>query len=1477
MDRLGIDIGSKTIKLVLLDGESGKVLFSSYQFHRSKVQQYLLSAVKSCLARCKDRQVQVTVTGSAGMRVAELFDIPFVQEVVALRCAVEAELPDTDVVLEMGGEDTKLVYLTGVPEQRMNTVCAGGTGGFIEMMASMMGTTASHMQGLAAGATTIYPIASRCAVFAKSDVRPLLNAGAKKEDIAASVLRAVCTQAVAGLSAGRPIEGRVVLLGGPFEYIPEMKRAFCTVTDISREEVTVPKDAHLFVARGAALSPDASAPMDLARFVEEVGQAQFANEEGIRSLPPLFTSQEEYDAFRQRHSSCAVPRANIFHCAGDLFLGIDAGSTTMKVALVNEAGELCAFQYDWNEGDVTLSLPEMLQEIYKDVGFSYMDEKVIRRSCVVGYGEDFCRSAYKIDMGEVETVAHLRAAREIEPEVDFLLDIGGQDIKCFYIRDGLIEDIVLNEACSSGCGSLFDSVARSMSMGKEALAGQALFAGRPVDLGTRCSTFMDSRVKHAQKEGATFGDIAAGVCWSTARNALFKVVRQPDFSKVGKHVVVQGGAFANDALLRAFELECGVEVTRPDLPELMGAWGAALLARDEWLALKEKDPDMAHRVRSSLLDSVDLGKFDKKRTTTRCELCPNNCRLMITTFFSKDDDAGETRTFVTGNRCERGAAAYRDAREKTPAPPNMVKAKNALIDSFDHMPQPDSAVKVGIPKALSLYESYPFWRTFFNELGYAVIAGEKSGEEVFCKGMSCIPAEGACYPSKLAYGHCMALHEKGADVIFIPYLGLDFARRGLLGTGFGAFARECPLVEYLPDMVRGNSAGTALEEQRFLAPDFRAVGSSGECVVALQEALEDVGLCSDPALVRRAWERAQEAYRGFFEKLQKANANVIARIDAGEFPGALVAGHPYHADPGIGHGIDEVVSELGYAVLERMSYDFEDGRPAGEGLWISNADLDAQVTMALSHPDLQVIIPRSFGCGIDALCADALHARLRASERVFAEIKLDQIVDLAAVRIRLRSLAYAQRQRSEKKSISDIVDLTWQFMTEEELARVEKSEAERKLRLAQEQARILIGARYGSGRTVHDVLREHIAEQAARKSRQVSRMPELHAFAPEDLPSLTADQEREHPHAADIAAMRATGYELVADLVSDPVRNALPVTCSIVFARGFELAEFATWDEVASFAAQPGRGRCSTLEDLSALAAAHEETVAALAARGLSLAPSNAASCCLALVDQVGADEVYFASSDGIWSFFEWADAEAYATADGKPASPVPERPSSSPSSPLVAVERTVSFKQHANQIDRMKLRGFKLIDEYEQPPVPQPDVYSIFFTDDRRILCFASWEQVDALLSGRIAQDEVHGFTVAPFVGLPGMGRLDVIGKEVQFDEDSPDGFSTINTAASVDEAKTMAEHPEAVAAMRRLGYTLITEYGKDAFQALAVGYVYRVFFASDTDMRGFKTWDEVDDFIAGKDVGTMFGEVQAMPRVAGKAGVAFSDRERV
>ena len=1011
-NKLGIDIGSKTIKVTLLADPDNTLVYSSYVRHLSKVKYNLQNSIRKIIEKFGDIEVNIVVTGSAGMRVAELFDVPFVQELVALRRSMEFFEPECDVVLEMGGEDTKLIYLSGAFEQRMNTVCAGGTGGFIDMMAGLMGKRSSDMQRLALGATTIYPIASRCAVFAKSDVRPLLNAGASKEDIAASVLHAVCEQAVAGLSAGRPIQGNVALLGGPFHYTPALADAFCAVTGLPKENVHIPDNAHLFVASGASLYADTSPTMRISRFEQMIADADFSDEEGIKRLPRLFSDFDEYERFRARHSSCALPRARIERAVeGNYFLGIDAGSTTIKMALVDESGALVTYAYDWNRGDLAESFPWMLKRVYRASGIEESQDAHMRRSCVIGYGEDYCKEAFRVDAGEVETVAHLRAAIEIEPQVDFLIDIGGQDIKCFYVRDKQIEDIVLNEACSSGCGSLFDSVARSMRLTKEALVEKALYANKPVDLGTRCSTFMDSRVKHAQKEGATQGDIAAGIAYSTARNALFKVVRRPDFSKVGSHIVVQGGAFANDALLRAFELETQTEVIRPDMAQLMGAWGAALLARDEWLSFREQDLQAADNHVSTLMTSKQLDAMKIRRHVKRCELCANKCQLVITRFCEDRYDK-RGRVLVAGNRCNRGAAAQHDVRARRSAPPNLIKLKNALIAKHDKEEQPESSMVIGIPKALTLYESYPFWKTFFNELGFAVVSSEKSSDEIFRKGMSAIFAEGSCFPSKLVFGHCIDCIDRGAHVLFLPKLSMQVVRSVLSGGVIARPLRECPLIESMPDLVTANRVG-ALEDADCICPDLLDVTSLEGMVFVLEGALAQGGMQFGCEKLRHALESAALAQKTFYSTLQKACDRVLAHLDAGDYPGMLLIGHGYHADPGINHGIDELLGKMGYAVIERLDYGYgeESHAPADVDEWQENHDVSAVVEQTAARQDLGVIICRSFGCGIDALIADDVHERLRDQGRMFAELKIDQITDLAAIRIRLRSLDYMRRKR----------------------------------------------------------------------------------------------------------------------------------------------------------------------------------------------------------------------------------------------------------------------------------------------------------------------------------------------------------------------------------------------------------------------------------------------------------------------------------
>ena len=1420
MKRLGIDIGSKTIKLALLD-KTGKLVYSTYLYHRSKVKRHLLSAIHHCAWIYGDEDVQVTVTGSAGMRVAELFDIPFVQEVVALKRAVEEYAPGTDVILEMGGEDTKLVYLTGVPEQRMNTVCAGGTGGFIDMMAGLMGVRSDRMQRLAMGYTTIYPIASRCAVFAKSDVRPLLNAGAKKEDVAASVLYAVCTQAVAGLSAGRPITGKVALLGGPFHHIPFMRQAFCKVTGISSSDAVIPENAHLFVAQGAALFEEKSAPLSFATFERMIEQADFSTEEGIRRLPALFSDKAEYEAFKQRHANCTIPRGDALSSNENFFIGIDAGSTTMKMALINEAGELCGFQYDWNEGDVTESLPSMLKMLYREIGYAYMEKKIVRRSCIVGYGEDFCRAAYKIDSSEVETVAHLRAAREIDPDVDFLLDIGGQDIKCFYIRDGLIEDIVLNEACSSGCGSLFDSVARSVNYTKEGFAVKALYAEHPVDLGTRCSTFMDSRVKHAQKEGASIGDIAAGVCYATARNALFKVVRQPDFSKVGKHVVVQGGAFANDALLRAFELECGVEVKRPDLSQVMGAWGAALLARDEWLALKEKDPEKAARVKSSILTADELKELKIRKHVARCNLCSNQCKLMITRFFEGKDDV-QGRSFVTGNRCERGGLAQNDARAKTSVPPNMIKVKNALIESFDAVEQPDSATIIGIPRALALYESYPFWKTFFNELGFAVVPAQESSEELFRAGMSCIPAEGACYPSKLVYGHCVDAVEKGARALFAPYMGQGFAREGLLGFDYDARQKGCPLIEYLPGMLRENTAGTALEGVLLLAPDLRAVASADSAVRVLAETLGHAGFVGDEDIIRRAYKAAQQAYRSFFERLQTANAKVLARIDAGEFPGALVAGHPYHADPGISHGIDELLGRLGYAVVEQVDYDF--ATRAGEhealarsvGDWFANRELAYAIEASEQHPRLQIIIPRSFGCGIDTVAADLLHDRIRTgvypggdksassgTRRVFAELKIDQIVDLAAIRIRLRSLAYAVRQRSGETGASD--QASWLLMSDEELAAI-----------AEERRRRVVS---------HERLERDKALAQARKAARALQQEKLGALRGKSAAEASGAGESaqisefvvevDAAHEQQARRMREAGFELVADFTNSGAVDDALLMDRILFSSVGGVREFSSWDEVDEFLGSHAQGVSSLRKGAPALAAAEREQLEILARHAAEIAEMKDIgaefSSSFAVTDGLmfttfRPRTLFFKTEHGLLSFLTWDEVREY-------------------------------LNKHTDEVDAEAMKI---------PPIPGP--------------------------AGVAAETDEVVPQRATITTVPGQTRVynDLVGKALNTQGQTPvhEGWSTINSAAAISKESTLRRHAYPVQRMKELGYDLVGEYARPSEDAPFTGHPYSIFFSSPKGMRGFKSWKDVNRFLNGEEL-TGSEEEVVMPPMLGKPGL--------
>lgn len=1037
MDRLGIDIGSKTLKLMLLD-ENGRELFSSYEKHHGRIGELLQESIRSMIWHLGDRDVRISVAGSSGMRIAELFRIPFVQEVVALKRAVLELYPNADAVLEMGGEDTKLIYLSGTPEQRMNNVCAGGTGSFIEMMGGLMGERTTAIDRLAMGHTTIYPIASRCAVFAKSDVRPLMNAGARNEDIAASILDAVCIQAIAGLSAGRPLAGTVILLGGPFQYISSLRESFCRVSGFDREHAIVPENAHLFVARGAALSGRASESMLLSEFLRMLECSVFENKSGIERLRPLFETEEDLEAFRMRHSKSRVPRVTWSNADTDLFLGVDAGSTTAKIALIDSTGALIDYDYHRHRGDVVGSLTRMMNRILQHLDSKYTIKRVVRRSCAVGYGEELCRAAFGIDDGEVETVAHLRAALAIDPEVDFLMDIGGQDVKCFYVSNGSIQDVVLNEACSSGCGSLFDSVSNSLNKNRRDFVSEAMRSKAPVDLGTRCTTFMNSRIRHALKEGVSSEDIAAGVCYATVRNALFKVVRQPDFSKVGKHVVVQGGAFGNDALLRAFELETGTEVSRPDLAPIMAAWGAALLARDNWLTLKKGDPELASRTLSGLVSLDTMNNTEISKNVVRCDGCTNRCELRIARFDVRKDaicnrTSDEGRVLVTGNRCERGALMNGATGVRRNPLPNLLKYKRSLISSYGNngggmsVDSGASGLRVGIPKALALYESYPFWKTMFDELGVDVVDCADPCDSTFKAGMGCIPAEAMCYPAKSVYGQAVDLAVRGADVLFVPIIETAFSRFGLADVPYDQTTKTCPLVENMGSMLISNAAGSPLEGVVIALADLRGALSSEDICKSVAEALAEAGLILDLNDVRRAVKAASREYRRFLEKIENKKSEVIAQVKEGRFPAVLLIDHGYHAAEGISRNVDELIVESGYAVIEQgilgcaCAGSFDVGSTSEESaFWYENEVALESVEKCKNCPDIQPVIMRSFGCGIDALAADRLRDRLRDAGSIYTELKIDQIADMAAMRIRLRSLAYAHRQRKGDSCIFEV-------------------------------------------------------------------------------------------------------------------------------------------------------------------------------------------------------------------------------------------------------------------------------------------------------------------------------------------------------------------------------------------------------------------------------------------------------------------------
>ena len=1007
--RIGIDAGSKTIKVVIADAD-GVILHSAYQRHQSNIRKTLQSVLHDLSWRYGNLEGTVAITGSAGISAAEMLGVPFVQEVVATTRAVRGAYPAADAVVELGGEDAKVIYLTGGLEQRMNATCAGGTGGFIDTIAFMLGVRTGAMSRLSMGASRLYPIASRCAVFAQTDVRPLLNAGAAKADIAASALDAVVRQTLGGLACGRPLRGTLVFLGGPFEYVPDLAHRFRRALGLTPTTGILPRDAHLFTALGAALiSEEEGKTASLDALCERAAAGELLEaEEELGRLPALFSDEAELAAFRERHRAAVFPTLRTFDARGPVFLGVDAGSTTAKVALVDAEGRLVYSAYEPTRGDVLDTVRQMVLGALAALPNSAPrgeEAPWIAHATATGYGEDLLRAALGIDSGVVETAAHLRGAQALRPDVSFVLDIGGQDMKALWVESGAVADAVLNEACSSGCGALVSGMAWSMNVHLDQFVRSGLFAEKPVDLGTRCTVFMTSRVRHAQKVGASTGDISAGLAYSVVRNAVNKVIRKNAAHDLGENVVVQGGAFANDAVLRAFEKVFGCEAKRPDISACMGAYGAALLARD-------RGPVPGG---SSLLGRRQLEKLSYRQAVSRCSGCSNACHLVATRF----DVDGERRRFVVGNRCGRGAG--RDgAVDAADALPDLFEVRHRLLFDRACLAENDAPRgAIGLVRALDMYETYPFWHALLTDLGFSVVLSNGSLQGA---ALETIPSESLCYPAKLAHGELQDLLDRGIGCVLLPYV-----------AGVGARGDACPVVaEYalvLGDIARRSLRGSCAVASPAIDGLFdggvtRRGGEPGSqlrvseaAVRAIRQALAPVDSSVGLDEVRHAAQVGAAAMEEYRRAIAAEKRKALRRTLEQGGRAAILAGRPYHGDPKVHHGIPALLRSYGYAVLtedillgEGADESAASGAPEGaageaaSSVWEYPRRLLSAAAVAARHPAVDFIELTSFGCGLDAAASDKAARLLQAAGKMPTVLKIDEMNDLASVRIRIRSM-----------------------------------------------------------------------------------------------------------------------------------------------------------------------------------------------------------------------------------------------------------------------------------------------------------------------------------------------------------------------------------------------------------------------------------------------------------------------------------------
>ncbi len=981
---LGIDIGSTTVKVAILDA-AHNLLFSDYQRHYANIRETLSSLLQDAFTKLGNLTIHPMITGSGGLTLANHLGVPFVQEVIAVSTSLQELAPKTDVAIELGGEDAKIIYFEGGNvEQRMNGICAGGTGSFIDQMASLIQTDASGLNEYAKSYQSLYTIAARCGVFAKTDIQPLINEGATKEDLSASIFQAVVNQTISGLACGKPIRGHVAFLGGPLHFLSELKAAFIRTLKLDDEHIIDTANSHLFAAIGSALNAKEEVYFSLSEMVDKLS-SDIKMEFEVARMEPLFSNENEYAAFQSRHGSSHVKSTALGDYHGKCFLGIDAGSTTTKIAVVAEDGTLLYSFYSSNNGSPLKTAISALQEIYRLLP----GDATIVRSCSTGYGEALFKAAFMLDEGEVETVAHYYAAAFFNPNVDCIIDIGGQDMKCIKIKNQTVDSVQLNEACSSGCGSFIETFAKSLNYSVQDFAQAALFAKHPIDLGTRCTVFMNSKVKQAQKEGAEVSDISAGLAYSVIKNALFKVIKVSDASELGKNIVVQGGTFYNDAVLRSFEKIAGCEVIRPDIAGIMGAFGAALIARERYQAAPENN--------TTMLSIEQINDLAFTTSLVKCKGCTNSCRLTVNKF-------SDGRSYISGNRCERGLGKAQTDNDI----PNLFAYKLKRMFSYEPLPDAEAVRgRVGIPRVLNMYENYPFWFTLFTKLKYQVVLSPLSNRKIYEMGIESIPSESECYPAKLAHGHVEWLIRQNVDFIFYPAL---FYERNEFDDANNHY--NCPIVTSYSENIKNNVEAIGRGEVAFKNP-FMSFREPALILQSLEKEFPELPSDELKEAVDAAWQELDNVRKDMCKKGEE----VIDYLEKNHTRGIVLAGRPYHIDPEINHGIPELINSYGIAVLteDSVSHLAKPERPLiVSDQWMYHSRLYAAASYVKTRDDLDLIQLNSFGCGLDAVTTDQVNDILTGSGKIYTCLKIDEVNNLGAARIRIRSLLSAIRVREQR-------------------------------------------------------------------------------------------------------------------------------------------------------------------------------------------------------------------------------------------------------------------------------------------------------------------------------------------------------------------------------------------------------------------------------------------------------------------------------